>query len=317
MTESSKKERWVDVVKVVLKTLQNKKVINRKDLWEEVKKELENKWQVKLEKEITQFKYILSVLKELGWYYRQDREAYYIFPIESRNIINMLREHSFKLLGIGEEFYYTEYDELTGKIPKVSLPYFLQHLESGYPDIYDLYMKTQELEREVDKIKEHLREKLLPHLKNMLANLFKSKNLQVDKIHDDNLFEVTFETFLLDDAINRYVHIEIDKINDKRNIRLGAVLVFEGVKSKIEDEELKDTIIAILREIRNFRDSLYNREKLNNDLIQLADKYMDYREKVKSFRKKLNELTKKIEEIKYEVQLGGILKGKCKICAYW
>lgn len=208
-------------------------------------------------------------------------------------------QHAKDLLGSGIDSMRIDNHKLTIVSPiygKDSM-YFLQHLNTGYQDVYKLYNDWTEDKSEVNKVKEAFYEEI--------EKIFSQKGFEI-KEHPKDLKEgerhVSSGVF---HSIKLYCKFKVEgKLKERAELRLRDEWVFDpAINERIA---INKNIIEDLEELIGICIHSERVENLYKTLKNIEDKEIEDR----------SNFIKKIIKIIDEVRLGKPLEGSCEACTF-
>jgi len=144
--------RWPKIIREVLELLKNKPCFR-----DELVKHLKEKGTIK-ESRSRAFEDVIKSLKDCGIIEQRDDGRYYLSIFEkygSEIEYNVKLRHSAVLLGLNPEkleFPDVDFEPYLENLLKNE--FFLQHLQSGYPDIYNIIASLDECKQDIVRKKE-------------------------------------------------------------------------------------------------------------------------------------------------------------------
>jgi hypothetical protein len=234
------------------------------------------------------------------WYYTWKKEKEDLIR-EYQNYENMDEylaklQHSKELLGPAIDKARGDHNlAVASLIYGEYMEYFLQHLEEGYHDVFELFNQWKRDEAEMKKAEDDFEREI--------KRIAPEKGLEIKESFRDLTLGGKQASPAIFNVIKRYWKLKVEgKHNEPIQLNLG----FEGVSDPLTNEW-----IAVNRDIKE------DLEGLIKDCIH-AENMESLYEALKSIEDKENEdysrLSGEIIKIIGEVKLGSPLKGSCGVC---
>ena len=174
---------------------------------------------------------------------------------------------------------------------------FIQHLKTGYPEIYKLYeeweIKKKEMVNKLDKFKEELSKEI----ENRGLKIVPSNSSSID-----------------DRVVFKRIHKMFRKLFDKKIVK--NIKIDEQVKLEVKNEQIYCSLYLAGPISPNplIKDEL---EKLIKDLLN-SDKLINLYKEYDKLRKERDEIEKelygKVRQLAKKIELGQPIKGYCDSC---
>ena len=174
---------------------------------------------------------------------------------------------------------------------------FIQHLKTGYPEIYKLYEEWERKKREVIKKWDEFKEELSKEIENRGFKIVPSNSSPIE-----------------DRVVFKRIHKMFRKLFDKKigkNIKID-----EQVKLEVKNEQIYCSLYLAgpISPNPSIKDEL---EKLIKDLLN-SDKFIKLYKEYDKLKKRREEIEKelygKVRQLAKEIELGMPIKGYCDSC---
>lgn len=245
---------------------------------------------------------IIGLLMEANMIYKEEGIYYYYWRKEFQEFDDSIEyetklKHSEKLL-VGDVNIVNR-DEIKISTRKTfSYEYLIEHLKTGYPEIYEIYKKLSEIKSEREKIERLFSEEI------------RKKFGEKFEFIEDEDFEITPE----ERRKGNYVYLEnikdlIEKILKRRLKDFPATHKLKIQGGRIYSAKYDAGCLSDNENV------IENLEKLILEAADLTYEIYSNLMEIRNEEKKLGiELKKKIDLLRLKVESGEPLKGYCKGC---
>jgi len=174
---------------------------------------------------------------------------------------------------------------------------FIQHLKTGYPEIYKLYEEWKKMKREMLRKWDEFKEELSKEIENRGFKIAPSNS---SSIEDRIVFKKIHKMFrkLFDKKIVKNIKIDEQIKLEVRNGQIYCSLYLAGPISP--NPSIKDELEILIKDILN-----------SDKFINLYKEYDKLRKRIEEIEKELYE---KIERLVKKIELGNPIKGYCDSC---
>jgi len=226
---------------------------------------------------------ILNLLKRVGIIYKDEKDGkyYYIWRksirVLSKERYEIALNHSKKLV------------ESKNPEKLVESKYFLEHLETGYPNIYDMYTQWEKAKEDLEKIKKEFENAIKEEISEAGFKIINDINYCKGKVVSTNIFGLI-------ERLYSYNIREVELDVDRNNVYCKPYKALPISSDPSAIQELKDLITRLL-----------NSQKLR----EIYEKYAKLDEDV---RKSWSGLEIELIKLINKVEHGEPLEGECDLC---